>query len=237
MRILPAIDIIDGKCVRLTQGDYAQKKIYNENPLDVARQFEQEGLKFLHLVDLDGAKAGRVINWNVIESIARETSLTVDFGGGIKTENEIERLLDIGVTQVNVGSIAVKEKNKVFSWIKIFGRKKIILSADVKDEEIAIHGWQSNSGLNLFDLVGEYVENGIEYVTCTDIQTDGMLKGPNTALYKKLINRFPTLKIVASGGVSSLEDLVQLKQSGVDGAIVGKAIYEERIQVKDLVTL
>jgi phosphoribosylformimino-5-aminoimidazole carboxamide ribotide isomerase len=237
MRILPAIDIIDGKCVRLTQGDYAQKKVYNENPVDVARQFEQAGLKFLHLVDLDGAKAGKVINWNVIESISRETSLTVDFGGGIKTETEIERLLEIGVSQVNVGSIAVREKNKVFSWISTFGAKTIILSADVKNEEIAIHGWQSNSGLNLFDLVGEYLENGIEYVTCTDIQTDGMLKGPNTALYKKLISRFPTLKIVASGGVSSLEDLIQLKQSGVDGAIVGKAIYEERIQVTDLVTL
>jgi phosphoribosylformimino-5-aminoimidazole carboxamide ribotide isomerase len=237
MRILPAIDIIDGKCVRLTQGDYAQKKVYNENPVDVAIQFEQAGLKFLHLVDLDGAKAGKVINWNVIELITRETSLTVDFGGGIKTEKEIERLLDIGVSQVNVGSIAVKEKQKVFRWIKEFGSKKIILSADVNNEEIAIHGWQSNSGLNLFDLVGEYFENGIEYVTCTDIQTDGMLKGPNTALYKKLTTRFPTVKIVASGGVSSLEDLIQLKQSGVNGAIVGKAIYEERIQITDLVTL
>jgi phosphoribosylformimino-5-aminoimidazole carboxamide ribotide isomerase len=237
MRILPAIDIIDGRCVRLTQGDYAQKKVYNENPVEVAQQFEQAGLKYLHLVDLDGAKAGKVINWNVVESIIKHTSLTVDFGGGIKSDAEIERLMTVGVSQVNVGSVAVKEKDKVFGWIKRFGSGKIILSADVKNEEIAIHGWQSNSGLNLFDLVQEYLENGIEYVTCTDIQTDGMLKGPNTGLYKKLIQRFPTLKIVASGGVSSLDDLIQLKQSGVDGAIVGKAIYEERIQVTDLVTL
>jgi phosphoribosylformimino-5-aminoimidazole carboxamide ribotide isomerase len=237
MRILPAIDIIDGRCVRLTQGDYAQKKIYNENPVEVAQHFEQAGLKYLHLVDLDGAKAGKVINWNVVESITKKTSLTVDFGGGVKTDAEIERLMDIGVSQVNVGSVAVKEKDKVFGWIKRFGPEKIILSADVKNEEIAIHGWQSNSGLNLFDLVGEYLENGIEYVTCTDIQTDGMLKGPNTGLYKKLIQTFPSLKVVASGGVSSLEDLIELKQSGVDGAIVGKAIYEERIRVTDLVTL
>ncbi len=237
MRILPAIDIIDGRCVRLTQGDYAQKKIYNENPVEVAQQFEQAGLKYLHLVDLDGAKAGKVINWNVVESIARQTSLTVDFGGGVKTDAEVERLMNIGVSQINVGSVAVKEKDKVFGWIKKFGSGKIILSADVKNEEIAIHGWQSNSGLNLFDLVREYLDNGIEYVTCTDIQTDGMLKGPNTGLYKKLIQIFPTLKVVASGGVSSLDDLIQLKQSGVDGAIVGKAIYEQRIQITDLVTL
>lgn len=237
MRILPAIDIIDGKCVRLTQGDYAQKKVYNENPVEVAKQFEEAGLKYLHLVDLDGAKAGKVINWNVVESINRETSLTVDFGGGIKTESEIERLLTAGVSQINLGSIAVKEKEKVFSWIKTFGADKIILSADVNNEEIAIHGWQSNSGLNLFDLVREYLENGIRYVTCTDIQTDGMLKGPNTGLYEKLIKHFPTLKVVASGGVSSLDDIIRLKKSGVDGAIVGKAIYEQRIQVTDLATL
>lgn len=237
MRILPAIDLIDGKCVRLTQGDYAQKKVYNEDPVDVAKQFQKAGLKYLHLVDLDGAKVGKVMNWNVIEAIARETSLIVDFGGGIKTDGEIERLLSIGVSQVNLGSIAVKEKGKVFGWIKSFGAKKIILSADVKDEEIAIHGWQSNSGLNLFDLVNEYLDNGIEYVTCTDIQTDGMLKGPNVELYKKLIKKFPSIKLVASGGVSSLDDILQLKQSGVDGTIVGKAIYEERVQVTDLVTL
>lgn len=237
MRILPAIDIIDGKCVRLTQGDYQQKKIYNENPTGVARQFEEAGLKYLHLVDLDGAKAGKVVNWDVVESVCRTTSLTVDFGGGIKTDEEIERLLSLGVKQVNVGSIAVKEKEEVFRWITKFGADKIILSADVKNEEIAIHGWQSNSGLNLFDLVQEYSERGIEYVTCTDIATDGMLKGPNVELYRKLLKKFPSLRIVASGGVSSLDDLLQLKQSGVDGAIVGKAIYEQRVQITDLVTL
>jgi phosphoribosylformimino-5-aminoimidazole carboxamide ribotide isomerase len=234
MRIIPAIDLIDGKCVRLTQGDYAQKKIYNENPLEVAKGFEDAGLRYLHLVDLDGAKAGKVTNWKVVESITSNTNLYVDFGGGIKTEDEIQKLFDFGVKQVNLGSIAVKESKKVYGWIEKFGSDKIILSADVKGEEIAISGWQENSNIAIDDFLLDYQFAGIKYVTCTDISTDGMLSGPNVELYKKLMTHFPSLKFIASGGVSSLEDLVALKKSGVDGVIVGKAIYEGRIDLKDL---
>ncbi|HEY9046871.1 MAG TPA: 1-(5-phosphoribosyl)-5-[(5-phosphoribosylamino)methylideneamino]imidazole-4-carboxamide isomerase [Ohtaekwangia sp.] len=237
MRIIPAIDIIDGKCVRLTQGDYAQKKIYNENPLDVAKSFEDQGLRSLHLVDLDGAKAGKVINWKVVESITTNTSLAVDFGGGIKTDDEIKRLFDYGVKQVNLGSIAVKEPQKVIQWIDEFGADTIILSADVKNGKIAISGWQENSSLGITTFLRDYVQHGIEYVTCTDISTDGMLTGPNLELYKTLLLSFPQLHLIASGGVSNLGDLQELKRIGVDGVIVGKAIYEGRVKLEELVLL
>ncbi|MBL0744094.1 1-(5-phosphoribosyl)-5-[(5-phosphoribosylamino)methylideneamino]imidazole-4-carboxamide isomerase [Chryseolinea lacunae] len=237
MRIIPAIDIIDGKCVRLTQGDYAQKKIYHEDPVQVARSFEEAGLTDLHVVDLDGAKAGKVVNWKVVEDIAKNTGLAVDFGGGIKTEEEIDKLLNLGVKQVNLGSVAVKEPLKVISWLKKFGKSKIILSADVKGEFIAISGWQESSPLTLFSLLKDYTRNGIEYVTCTDISTDGMLTGPNIELYKNILMSFPQLNLVASGGVSNLEDLRELKRIGADGAIVGKAIYEGRITLEELKTL
>jgi phosphoribosylformimino-5-aminoimidazole carboxamide ribotide isomerase len=235
MRIIPAIDLIDGKCVRLTQGDYAQKTIYNENPLEVAMEFEDAGLRYLHLVDLDGAKAGKVVNWKVIESITLNTKLVVDFGGGIKTDSEISQLFATGVQQVNLGSIAVKDSAKVSQWITRFGSDKIILSADVKNELVAISGWQENSNLGIVDFISDYKEKGIQYVTCTDISTDGMLSGPNIMLYEKLLRHFPSLKLIASGGVSSLDDLVALKKINVDGVIVGKAIYEGRVQLKDLV--
>jgi len=234
MKIIPAIDIIDGKCVRLVQGDYTQKTIYNENPLDVARSFQDAGLTHLHLVDLDGAKAGKVISWHVIEEITRGTSLKVDFGGGIKTTNEVERLLDIGVGQVNLGSIAVKEPERITEWIKQFGADKIILSADVKNEMISIDGWQQNSMINIVTFLRDYIQRGIEHVTCTDIRTDGMLTGPNIELYKKILLSFPQLHLIASGGVASLEDLHELKLIGADGVIVGKAIYEGRIALEDL---
>ena len=237
MRIIPAIDIIDGKCVRLTQGDYAQKKIYHEDPVSVARSFEEAGLTDLHVVDLDGAKAGKVVNWSVVEAICKATSLTVDFGGGIKTEEEVQRLLNLGVTQVNLGSVAVKEPLKVISWITKFGKDKIILSADVKGDYVAISGWQESSPLTLTSLLKDYTRNGIEYVTCTDISTDGMLTGPNVELYKRIILNFPNIHLVASGGVSCLEDVKELKRIGVDGVIVGKAIYEGRVDLKDLVKL
>jgi len=237
MRIIPAIDIIDGKCVRLTQGDYAQKKIYNENPVDVARQFEDAGLSHLHVVDLDGAKAGKVINWKVVESITANTSLKVDFGGGIKTDEDIEKLFQLKVSQVNLGSIAVRERLRVLDWLKQFGAEKIILSADVKEENIAISGWQENSAISIMNFLKEYLQDGIEHVTCTDISTDGMLTGPNVELYKKIVLSFPHVNLVASGGVSSIEDLKELKRIGVDGVIVGKAIYEGRIELKDLVKL
>jgi phosphoribosylformimino-5-aminoimidazole carboxamide ribotide isomerase len=234
MRIIPAIDIIDGKCVRLTQGDYAQKKVYNENPTDVARSFEDAGIKYLHLVDLDGAKAGKVVNWKVVEAITSATKLEVDFGGGIKTDEEIQGLFDRGIQQVNLGSIAVKEPQKVKVWIQKFGKKKIILSADVKDELIAINGWQESAAITINSFVKGYLAQGIEFVTCTDISTDGMLSGPNIELYKTLLLTFPQLQLIASGGVSSMEDLFELRRIGVDGVIVGKAIYEGRIQLDEL---
>jgi phosphoribosylformimino-5-aminoimidazole carboxamide ribotide isomerase len=236
MRIIPAIDLIEGKCVRLSQGDYNSKKIYHEDPLAVAQSFEDAGLQYLHLVDLDGAKAGRVTNWKVIESITTHTALRVDFGGGVKTRDEIEKLLNFGIEQVNLGSIAIKDRLKVFDWISSFGSQKIILSADVKNEKIAISGWQEDSSVHITDLIQDYLDHGLQYVTCTDISTDGMLKGPNIELYQKLLRHFPAIKLVASGGVSEMADLAALKKIGVDGVIIGKAIYEGRIQIHELVT-
>ena len=234
MRIIPAIDIIDGKCVRLTQGDYAQKKIYNEDPVAVAKSFEDAGLQYLHVVDLDGAKAGKVINLKVVAAIANQTKLEVDFGGGIKTAEEIKRIFDAGVKQVNLGSVAVKQPDLVKQWIKDFGSKKIILSADVKDEMIAINGWQENSTIPLHTFLRDYLQHGIEFVTCTDISTDGMLTGPNIELYKTLLLTFPQLHLIASGGVSCVDDLIELRRIGVDGIIVGKAIYEGRVNMEEL---
>ncbi len=235
MRIIPAIDIIDGKCVRLTQGDYAQKKIYNEDPLAVARMFEDAGLKYLHLVDLDGAKSGKVVNWSVVESITKATKLQVDFGGGIKSDGEIRDLFAHGVRQVNLGSISVKNPEKVQEWMEVYGSNKIILSADVKDGRVAIGGWQEESDVMVTDFIADYLKKGIRYVTCTDISTDGMLRGPNVELYRTLLDKFPEVKLIASGGVSSADDLEKLKAIKVDGVIVGKAIYEGRISLKQLV--
>lgn len=235
MRIIPAIDVIDGKCVRLTQGDYAQKKVYNENVVEVVKTFEDAGLKYLHLVDLDGAKKGKVVNWEVIESVCSGTKLAVDFGGGIKTHEEIRRLFDLGVLQVNLGSIAVKDPALVQGWIETFGTEKIILSADVKNEKIAIGGWLEDSSIAVTDLVNDYLKRGITFITCTDISTDGMLQGPNIRLYKKLLKAFPSIKLIASGGVSGMEDIDKLKETGVDGVIVGKAIYEGRVSLAALV--
>lgn len=234
MRIIPAIDIIDGKCVRLTQGDYGQKKIYNDSPLEVARSFEGAGLKYLHLVDLDGAKAGKVTNWKVVESITANTSLAVDFGGGVKTGDELSNLFNAGIKQVNLGSIAVKNPGLVNDWIQNYGSEKIILSADVKNEMIAISGWQEDATITLNDFLNDYLLRGISYVTCTDISTDGMLTGPNIGLYKKIRSNFPSIHIIASGGVSGLADLHELKDAGVAGVIIGKAIYEGRITLKEL---
>jgi phosphoribosylformimino-5-aminoimidazole carboxamide ribotide isomerase len=234
MRIIPAIDIIDGKCVRLTQGDYAQKKVYNENPVEVAKEFEDSGLKHLHLVDLDGARAGKVQNWKVVESITSQTKLKVDFGGGIKTKEEIKQLFDAGVVQVNLGSIAVKNGPLVEEWITEYGQDKIILSADVKDEMVAIAGWMENSAILLTEFIKGWIDKGIRYITCTDIHTDGMLQGPNVELYRKLLKAFPAIKLIASGGVGSIGDVENLKKINMDGVIIGKAIYEGRISLADL---
>ena len=236
MRIIPAIDIIDGKCVRLTQGDYAQKKIYNENPVEVAKEFEDAGIKYLHLVDLDGAQAGHVTNWKVAEGICSKTSLDVDFGGGIKTKEEIDTLLNIGIKQVNLGSIAVKKPELVFCWLNEFTPEKIILSADVKNENIAITGWMEDAKISLHDFIDLYVKRDIKFVTCTDISVDGMLSGPNLILYEKLQSSFNTLNVIASGGVGNINHLAQLKDKNVFGVIIGKAIYEGRITLKELTT-
>ena len=235
MRIIPAIDVIDGKCVRLTQGDYAQKKVYNENVLEVAKAFENAGLKYLHLVDLDGAKAGKVMNWDVIQKVCSDTHLTVDFGGGVKSEEELMRLFDLGVNQVNLGSIAVKNAELVHGWIKKIGAERIILSADAKHEKIAVSGWLEDSTIELTDFIEDYLEKGITYVTCTDISMDGMLQGPNISLYKKLLRAFPSIKLIASGGVSGMHDIEKLRSTGVDGVIIGKAIYEGRVALQELV--
>jgi phosphoribosylformimino-5-aminoimidazole carboxamide ribotide isomerase len=237
MRIIPAIDIIDGKCVRLTQGDYSQKKVYNEHPLEVAKAFEDAGLKYLHLVDLDGAKAGEVMNWKVAEAICSKTKLEVDFGGGIKKKEEIDNLLSLGIRQINLGSIAVKKPELVFWWMEEFTTEKIILSADVRNENIAIAGWQENAKINLYDFTKLYIGRGLKYITCTDISVDGMLTGPNVALYEKLKSSFHNLNVIASGGVANTDHLKALKSKNVFGVIIGKAIYEGRITLEELATI
>jgi len=234
MYIIPAIDIIDGKCVRLTQGDYAQKIVYNESPLDVAKEFEAQGIKRLHLVDLDGAKSKHIVNHTVLKEITSNTSLQVDFGGGIKTDEDIRLAFENGAHQITAGSIAIKSPETVLKWLEQFGAGKIILGADVKDETIAVNGWQEKSSMNLFDFLESYVIHGIQYVICTDISKDGMMKGPAFELYKKILDRFPELKLIASGGVSSVEDLGRLTELGLYGVIVGKAIYEGRIDLSRL---
>lgn len=234
MRIIPAIDIIDGKCVRLSQGDYNQKTVYNENPLEVAKQFEGAGLKYLHLVDLDGAKAKKVVNWKVLEAITSKTNLQVDFGGGIRTTEDLETVFNSGAKQITAGSIAVNERDTVLQWMSDFGGEKIILGADAKDGRIATHGWLDDSGLDVIEFISDYQQKGIEYVVCTDIAKDGMLEGPSIELYKQILKKIGDLKLIASGGVSSFEDLINLKEIGCDAAIVGKAIYEGRIRIDDL---
>lgn len=234
MRVVPAIDIIDGKCVRLTQGDYGKKKVYREDPVEVALEFQDADLDCLHLVDLDGARKGHVVNWEVIRDIQEKTALSVDFGGGVKTEAEVEQLLDLGVHQINVGSLAVKDPDTFSKWLRKYGSENFILSADVKNGNVAINGWLEDTQFRLFDIVERFESEGLEFLTCTDISTDGMLEGPNIGLYKKLIKRFPKLKVVASGGVSSLHDLEELKYAKVYGVIIGKAIYEGKIKLEEL---
>ena len=234
MIIIPAIDIIDGKCVRLTQGDYSQKKIYNEHPLEVAKQFEDAGLTRLHLVDLDGAKTGAVKNWKVLETIAGKTSLIIDFGGGIKTGKDVQIVFESGAKFAAVGSVAVKNEEEFVEWLLQFGADRFLLGADVKNEKIAIHGWQETSDLWIYDFIEKYIEKGIKQLFCTDISKDGKLEGPAIDLYKNIVEKFPGLDFIASGGVSSMKDLEDLEKIGCKGAIVGKAIYENRISLEDL---
>ncbi len=234
MIIIPAIDIIDGKCVRLTQGDYAQKTIYNEDPLQVAKQFEAAGLQRLHLVDLDGAKAGAVQNWKVLQAIATNTSLVIDFGGGIKKETDLEMVFNSGAAMATIGSLAVKNETVFLEWIEKYGAHKFLLGADVKGEKIAVSGWQETTDIDIYAFIEKYVSHGIKQIFCTDVSKDGKLEGPSIELYKKIITQFPQLNFIASGGVSSITDLYDLKKIGCKGAIVGKAIYENRISIDEL---
>jgi len=233
-QIIPAIDIIDGKCVRLTQGDYSKKTVYNDDPLEVAKQFEDVGIERLHLVDLDGAKQGTVINYQVLESLASNTKLTIDFGGGIKTEEDLSKVFNEGASIATIGSLAVKNKSLFFSWIQKYGADKFLLGADVKEEQIAIGGWLETTNISVFDFVKENMNQGIKTIFCTDISKDGLLKGPSVELYEKLIMQNNSLQLIASGGVSCVDDLYALKDMGCSGAIVGKAIYEEKITLNDL---
>ncbi|MCW3080749.1 MAG: hisA [Segetibacter sp.] len=234
LQIIPAIDIIDGKCVRLTQGDYSKKTIYHKNPLDVAKQFEDAEIMRLHLVDLDGAKAGAVKNWKVLEAIAGKTKLVVDFGGGIKTEKDVSIVLESGATFATVGSIAVKDETVFTTWLEQFGAEKFILGADVKDEKIAVGGWLETTDIWIYDFIEKYVNKGVQQIFCTDVSKDGKMEGPSVDLYKNIVSKFPNLFFIASGGVSSLQDVDQLQEIGCKGVIIGKAIYENKISLLEL---
>ncbi len=234
MNLIPAIDLIEGKCVRLTKGDYTQMKVYNQDPLEMALMFQDAGIKYLHLVDLDGAKAQHIVNWKVLEKISSKTKLIIDFGGGIKSDKDIEISFNSGAHKITAGSIAVKNKPKVIEWIARFSSEKIILGADVNNEQIAVSGWQEQTTINLFEFLEEYIQNGVKYCICTDIAKDGMLQGPSIDLYKKIVKKNASLHLIASGGISSVNDLEQLKEAGLYGAIIGKAIYEGKISLKEI---
>ncbi len=236
MRIIPAIDIIDGKCVRLSKGDYDTKKIYNEDPLEVAKSFEAHGISYLHLVDLDGAKSQHIVNYQVLEKIASKTGLKIDFGGGLKTDEDLRIAFENGAKQVTGGSIAVKKKNVFESWIGDYGPERVILGADAKGGNIAVSGWQENSDEELIPFIQEYEEKGIKYVICTDISKDGMLAGPAFDLYQEILAETDNIMLIASGGISNIDELPKLQQIGCEGVIIGKAIYENRISLKQLET-
>ena len=233
MRIIPAIDIIDGKCVRLSKGDYETKKIYNENPVEVAKEFEDFGIQYLHLVDLDGAKAKKIINQKVIENIAKNTNLIIDFGGGIRSEEDLQKAFDSGAKKVTLGSIAVVNPELCLAWLEKFGAEKLILGADCLDKKIKTSGWLENSETDVVDFIKEYQKKGFNEVVCTDISKDGMLQGPSTALYQEILEN-STIELIASGGISNIEDVQKIKKIGCAGTIIGKAIYEGRISLEDL---
>lgn len=234
MQIIPAIDIIGGKCVRLTQGDYKQKKEYHDNPLEMAKRFEGAGIRRLHLVDLDGAKQKKIVNRETLSAIASGTSLKIDFGGGVQSDESIQEALNLGAHQVTGGSIAVKDPEMFGVWLERYGGEKIILGADAKERKIAISGWQETTALDLIDFIKGYWAKGVSYVICTDVAKDGLLQGPSIALYKEIMAEIPQIKLIASGGVSSVKDLEDLSKIGVYGAIVGKAYYEGRITLEQL---
>ena len=234
MRIIPAIDIINGECVRLSKGDYNKKTVYSKNVLDVAKNFEDNGIQFLHLVDLDGAKQNRIINYKILEKISSQTNLIIDFGGGLKSEEDIKIAFESGAKQVTLGSIAVKNPDLFLKSLEKYGSEKIILGADARKEKIAISGWLEESESNIYDFIKEKIKIGIQYVISTDIDKDGMLEGPSFDLYEKIIGENPNIKLIASGGITSASDLEKVKSIGCEGAIIGKALYENRIKFNDL---
>ena len=233
MRIISAIDIIDGKCVRLSKGDYSTQKTYNENPLEVAKAYEDHGIEYLHLVDLDGAKSKHIVNHKVLESLANKTNLKIDFGGGLKSDEDLRIAFESGAKQITGGSIAVKDPDTFTAWIEHYGAEKIILGADVKGEYIATDGWLETSDQSLFDFLAHYQTKGIQHTICTDISKDGMLQGPSFDLYKKILSE-TEVKLIASGGISQFDELPRLAEMGCEGTIIGKAIYENRISLKQL---
>ncbi|WP_373718601.1 1-(5-phosphoribosyl)-5-[(5-phosphoribosylamino)methylideneamino]imidazole-4-carboxamide isomerase [Bacteroides heparinolyticus] len=234
IELIPAIDIIDGKCVRLSQGDYESKKVYNENPVEVAKELEAHGIRRLHVVDLDGAVSHHVVNYRTLEQIAVNTSLIIDFGGGIKSDEDLRIAFENGATMVTGGSVAVKNPELFCGWLQAYGPEKIILGADVKGRKIAVNGWKDESACELFPFLKEYVEKGVRKVICTDISCDGMLQGPSTTLYRKVLEQYPGLFLIASGGVSCADDIRELEVAGVPAVIFGKALYEGRITLKEL---
>lgn len=234
MRIIPAIDIIEGKCVRLSKGDYDTKIIYNENPLEVAKSFEAHGIDYLHLVDLDGAKSSKIVNYKILEQIATQTSLKIDFGGGLKADSDLKIAFESGANQITGGSIAVKNREIFQKWIAEYGSDKIILGADAKDEKVAVSGWLEDSDEDLVPFIQDYQTKGIQYVICTDIAKDGMLEGPSFDLYAKILAEAKGVKLIASGGISTFDELPKLAELGCEGTIIGKAIYEGRITLKQL---
>jgi phosphoribosylformimino-5-aminoimidazole carboxamide ribotide isomerase len=234
MRIIPAIDIIDGKCVRLSKGDYSTKIIYNEYPLEVAKSFENHGIEFLHLVDLDGAKSSEIVNYKIIEQIAAKTNLKIDFGGGLKSDIDVKIAFECGASQITGGSIAIKNAELFENWISYYGSEKIILGADALNEKVAVSGWLENSNVDLISFIKGYQNKGIQYVICTDISKDGMLEGPSFELYSRILAEISTIKLIASGGISTFEELPRLAEMGCEGTIIGKAIYEGRITLKQI---
>lgn len=234
MRIIPAIDVIDGKCVRLSKGDYSTQKIYNENPLEVAKMFQDHGVQYLHLVDLDGAKASHIVNYKVLETIASKTNLSIDFGGGLKSNEDLRIAFESGANQITGGSIAVKNSDIFKNWLQNYGPDKIILGADAMDEKVAVSGWLEESDKELLPFIKNYENVGVNYVICTDISKDGMLQGPSFELYKKILKETTNIKLIASGGISTFDELPKLAEMGCEGTIVGKAIYEQKISMKQL---
>ena len=234
IELIPAIDIIDGKCVRLSQGDYNSKKVYNENPLEVAKEFEAHGIRRLHVVDLDGAASHHIVNYRVLEAIASRTSLIIDFGGGIKSDEDLIIAFENGAQMVTLGSITVKNPELFKKWLHQYGAEKIILGADAKDNRIAVNGWKEESTQELLPFLEEYTKEGIRKVLCTDISRDGMLQGPSIELYKQIMQQFPEMHLIASGGVSSIDDIIELQEAKIPAVVFGKALYEGKITMKDL---